>query len=80
VPLDQDGEGQLGGLAPAGREPLQELAVGQLPDRPDAEERAKLPGDRPVLANRHGDLSARLPDPIVVSNATTRAAGSAILE
>ena len=33
VPLDQDGEGQLGGLAPVGREPLQELAVGQLAAR-----------------------------------------------
>ena len=29
VPLDQDREGELGGVIPIGREPFQELAVGQ---------------------------------------------------
>ncbi len=53
VPLDQDGESQLGGLAAVGREPLQELAVGQLPDRADAIERPELPPDRPVLPDGH---------------------------
>ena len=50
MPLDQDREGQLGGLAPAGREALQELAVGQVPDRSHVEEGAKLPEDRPILS------------------------------
>ena len=54
MPLDQDREGQLGRLAPAAGEPLQELSIGQLPDRPHAEERAKLPDDCPILSERHG--------------------------
>ena len=37
VPLDQDGKRQLGGLAAVGREPLQELTVGQLADGSDVE-------------------------------------------
>ena len=53
MPLDQDREGQLGRLAPIGREPLQELPVGQLADRPDVEERAELPEDSPILSDRH---------------------------
>ena len=47
VPLHQDREGQLGGLAPVGGEPLQELAVGQLADRADVEERPELPAGPP---------------------------------
>ena len=54
MPLDQDGEGQFGGLAPVGREPLQELSVRQLPDRAYVEERAELPQDSPFLPDRHG--------------------------
>jgi hypothetical protein len=54
VPLDQGREGQLRGLAAAGREPLQELAVSQLPGRPDVVERADLPEDGPVFPDRHG--------------------------
>ena len=53
VPLDQDREGQLGGLAPVGREPLQELAVGQLADGADVEQRPELPPDRPILPDAH---------------------------
>ena len=53
VPLDQDGEGQLGGLAPVGREPFQELAVRQVPDRSHVEEGAELPEDSPILSDRH---------------------------
>ena len=40
-------------FALAGRKPLQELAVGQLADRPDVKKRAKLPDDSSILANRH---------------------------
>ena len=64
VPLDQDREGQLGRLAAVGREPLQELAVGQLADRPHVEERAKLSQGGPVLSDRHELDSPR--DQIVV--------------
>ena len=53
VSLDQGRERQLGGFALAGRKPLQELAIGQLADRPDIKKRAKLPDDSPVLADRH---------------------------
>ncbi len=53
VALDQDREGQLGGLAAVGGEPLQELAVGQLADRTHVEERPELPPDGPVLADGH---------------------------
>ena len=59
VPLDQDREGQLGRLAPVGREPLQELAVGQVPDRPHVEERAELSEDRPILSDRHAGCLRR---------------------
>ena len=45
MPLDQGREGQLGRLAAGGREPLQELAVGQMPARPDRQDLAELPGD-----------------------------------
>ena len=44
VPLDQGGKGELGRLA-AAREPLQELAVGHVPDGTDVEKRAELPED-----------------------------------
>ena len=57
MPLHQDREGQLGGLAPVGREPLQELSVRQVPDRPHVEERAELPEDSPILSDRHDWVS-----------------------
>jgi hypothetical protein len=57
MPLHQDREGQFGGLAPVGRKPFQELAVGQVPDRPHVEERAELPEDSPILADRHDWVS-----------------------
>jgi len=53
VALDEGREGQLGRFAPAGREPLQELPVGQVADRPQVKKRLKPPTDRPVLARRH---------------------------
>ena len=59
VPLDQGREGQLGRLAPAGREPLQELPVRQLPDGSDVHQRADLAQDRAILPSRH-PLSFRL--------------------
>ena len=43
VTFDQGREGELGDLAGAGRKSLQKLAVGQLADRPDVEERVELP-------------------------------------
>ena len=61
MPLHQDREGQLGGLAPVGREPLQELSVRQVPDRPHVEERAELPEDRSILPDRHDGFSAGRP-------------------
>ena len=80
VTLDQDREGQLGGLAPLGRESLQELTVGQLADRTDVEERPELPPDGPVLTDAHRwdpppDRSSRCTD---ISNVTTAAEGSTI--
>ena len=79
MPLHQDREGQLGGLAPVGREPLQELSVRQLPDRPEIEERAKLPEDSPVLADRHSlDPPPASPPPKDMSNGTTGVCGSRI--
>ena len=53
MPLDQDREGELGGVIPVGREPFQELAVGQLTDATHVEERAELPEDSPILSDRH---------------------------
>ena len=43
VPLDQGREGQLGRLAAPGREPLEELAVGQSRRRSGRQQRAELP-------------------------------------
>ena len=59
MPLDQGGERLLGRIAPLGREPLEKLAVGQLTDRADREECAKLPHDAAILSQGHGLL--RLP-------------------
>ena len=53
MPLDQDREGQLSHLAPIGREPLQELAVRQLPDSSQVEERAEVPANSPIPSDRH---------------------------
>ncbi len=59
MPLHQRGEGQLGHLVRIGREPLQELPVGQFPDRPHVVENAKLPQDGPVSSiEHHGDDSS----------------------
>ena len=44
MPLDQGGKGELGRLT-ASREPLQELAVGHVPDGPDVEKRSDRPED-----------------------------------
>jgi hypothetical protein len=41
--LDQGRESQLCDLAPAGRESLEQLPVGKLPDHSEIEERAELP-------------------------------------
>ena len=43
VALHQGLESQFGDLAPARREPLQQLSVRKLPDRPEIEERVELP-------------------------------------
>ncbi len=51
--LDQGRERQLGRLAIAAGESLQELTIRQFPDRPQIEEYAKLPDDSPMLADRH---------------------------
>ena len=42
VPLDQNGERQLGGLAAVGRKPLKKLAVAQFADGPDVEQGLQL--------------------------------------
>ncbi len=56
MPLHQDGEGQLGDVAPVGRELLQELSVRQVADRAHVEERAELSEDSPILADRHDSV------------------------
>ena len=48
---------QLGGFAPVGREPLQELSVRQFADRPHVEERVELPQDSPILSHCHDWVS-----------------------
>ena len=58
VPLDQDGEGRLSREVAAGREPLQELAVGQVGDGADLEERLDLSQDGPAGTIDH---DGRLP-------------------
>ena len=54
MPLHQGREGPLGRVPPAGREPLQELAIGQVADHPQGEQRADLAEDFPILSDRHG--------------------------
>ena len=54
MPLDQGGERLFGRIAPLGREPLEELPIGQLTDRPGREERTKLPHDAAILSYGHG--------------------------
>ncbi len=51
--LDERGEGQLGGLAVVGGEALEELAVGELADGAEVEERPELARDGPMLADGH---------------------------
>ena len=56
VALHQGGEGQLGPLVATGREPLQELTVGQAGGRPRVEERAEMaPGEPPRVACHESD-------------------------
>ena len=59
VPLDQGRERKLRGLAPAGREPLQELPVRKIPDGSDVHQQADRTQDRAILPRRHR-LSFRL--------------------
>ena len=55
VPLDQCREGQLGHLIRSGREPFQELAVGQAPDGPDVVKSLELTKGGPApLSGYHG--------------------------
>src|SRR5215213_9739855 len=53
VPLDQGCEGQLGRLGVLGREPFEELTVGELPDGPQVEQGSELPPDGPVRSDRN---------------------------
>ena len=53
VPLDQHGERQLGGLAAVGGEALKELAVGQVADDSDVEERFELVNQGRALVAFH---------------------------
>ena len=50
MPLDQGCESQFPGLTLAGREPLEQLPVRQVPDDPHVEEGVDLPSDGPVLS------------------------------
>jgi hypothetical protein len=52
MPLDQGREGLLGRVAVVRREPLQELPVGQFPERSDREQRSQLPQDAAILSHR----------------------------
>src|SRR3954469_1392966 len=53
VPPDEGCEGQLGRLGVLGREPFEELTVGELPDGPQVEQGSELPPDGPVRSDRH---------------------------
>ena len=54
VAVHQRRERQFRRLAPVVREPLQQLAVGQVADHADVEQRADLPQDGPIPLDRHG--------------------------
>ena len=54
MPLHQGGERLFGRIAPLGREPLEELPISQLADRPGREQCAKLPHDAAILSYGHG--------------------------
>jgi hypothetical protein len=60
VPLDQGCEAQLGDITMAGREPLQDPPVRQVPQGPDVEERLAMPLDGTSPADRHGLILHRL--------------------
>ncbi len=79
VPFDQNREGQLGGLAPAGGEPLQKLTIGQLPRRSHVEKGAKLLGEQSILAYRHQHDSPRACSlREIIGNVTAGGSGSNI--
>ena len=75
--LNQDGERQLGGLAAVGRKALEELAVGQVADDPDVEQRFELVhhgrafGCIPLVGILRGGWSA-------IADPTREAAGESI--
>ena len=57
VPLNQGGERRLGRAIAAGREPLQQLAVGETAGRPEAEERLDVAGHGGGFVPGHGTCS-----------------------
>ena len=59
VSFHQRGEGQLGGLAVAGREPVEQLPVGQPADRPRGEQRVDRPEGGPAAVSGHRPLPPR---------------------
>jgi hypothetical protein len=61
VSFDQSGEGELGRLS-ARRKSFQELAVGHIPDRPEAEQRSERREDRVSSPGGHGHESAKVGD------------------
>ena len=54
MPLHQGGERLFGRITPLGREPLEQLPIGQVANRPGREEHAKLPHDAAILSCGHG--------------------------
>ena len=56
VPLDQRREGELGHLVRVGREPLQELTVGQVPDGPNVVKGSELANNGPVPSSDYHGL------------------------
>jgi hypothetical protein len=54
MPLDQCGERLFGPIAPLGREPLEQLTIGQVAIRSGREECAKLPHDAVIVPYGHG--------------------------
>ena len=59
MPLDQDREGQLGRLAPAGREPLEKLPVRQPGGNPILKERLEEKPGSPANISRHEPVPFR---------------------
>ena len=52
--LDERGEGRLPGIADAGGEPFEQLAVGERADRAHMEERPQVRGQIQAVLDRHG--------------------------